>query len=131
MGGPADAAKAVEAIVADKSWRLGRMDRPGTAYRGRACGQDNDGLQEQHYDAVRLAGRSCASCQERRLSCDRTARLFPGAIIFPVGSRAVLFLRLPEILWPRNDQKHRTVRVCAKSAKALRLVAPKGRVKRV
>lgn len=35
-----------------------------------------------------------------------TQGFFQAHIIFPVGSQAVLSLRLPEILWPRNEQEH-------------------------
>jgi hypothetical protein len=38
-------------------------------------------------------------------------------ILFPLGSRAVLCLRLPEVLWPRDDRKHRAIRICEASEK--------------
>jgi len=122
MGDSTDVIKAVEAIVADKNWWLGRMGRLGrlaarvleaktmTVFRNNTAAPFL--LSDDPVLLVRNGGYPATERQG----------LFHAHIIFPVGSRAALFLRLPEILWPRNEQKHRTVQVREADAPLVDLV---------
>jgi hypothetical protein len=111
VGSPSDVTKAVEAIVADKSWWLGRMGRLGLL-TAEVLGAKTMTIFRNNTavpfvlpdDPVLLVRNGAYPATERQ-------GFFQAHIIFPVGSQAVLFLRLPEILWPRNEREHRTVQV--------------------
>ena len=111
MGPPADVTKAVDAIVAEKSWWLGRMGRLGLLAADALAAKTMTILKNNTEapfvlpdDPVLLVRNGAYPATERQ-------GFFQAHIIFPIGSQAALFLRLPEILWPRNERKHRSVQV--------------------
>jgi Protein of unknown function (DUF4238) len=111
IGSPSGATKAVEAIVAEKSWWLGRMGRLGLltaevlAAKTMTVFRNNTAVPfVLPDDPVLLVRNGGYPATERQ-------GFFQAHIIFPVGSQAVLSLRLPEILWPRNEQEHCAVQV--------------------
>jgi len=38
---------------------------------------------------------------------------FQAHVVFPIGSSAMMCFRLPDVLWPRDDRKHRTIEICS------------------
>jgi len=111
MGGPTDAVEAVGAIVADKSWWLGRMGRLARLAAGVLEAKTMTIFRNNTAVPFVLPDDPVLLVKNGGYPATERQAFFHAHIIFPVGSRAALFLRLPEILWPRNERKHRTVQV--------------------
>ena len=110
-GGPPDAAKTVEAIVADKSWWLGRMGRLGLLTADALAAKTMTVFRNNTAVPFVLPDDPVLLVRNGAYPATEPQGFFQGHIILPVGSRAALFLRLPEILWPRNEQVHGTIQV--------------------
>ena len=111
MAVPSAATEAAETIVADKKWWLGRMGRLGSLIasalaekRMKIFRNETDRPFVLPDDPVLLVRNGGYPATERQ-------GFFQAHILLPLSSRAVLFLRVPEILWPRDEEKHRTIEV--------------------
>lgn len=111
MAVPSAATEVAGTIVVDKKWWLGRMGRLGSLIASALAEKTMTIFRNETDRPFVLPDDPVLLVRNGGYPATERQGFFQAHILFPLSSRAVLFLKVPEILWPRDEEKHGTIEV--------------------